>query len=223
MDEERDHVTVMEMEDLIRQLPAVEGCAVAINDWGSIEEIHVLTTAARGPKQIVRDVESALLARWGLRVDHKRISVAQLSEESQSQQGADRLTIAEYHVDLDTVQGMVTARVTLKIPGSEGQGYTGEWKGRYVPSQHYHAPAWAAIEAVNQVPGVSSPFVVADLKTISVAETTVVVVAVSRYSPRQREELLIGAASDRGEGQATSIRAVLDAVNRRISTPLPLR
>jgi hypothetical protein len=30
-----------------------------VNDWGAIEEIHILTGLGRNPKQIVRDVQSA--------------------------------------------------------------------------------------------------------------------------------------------------------------------
>ncbi|MDA8194296.1 MAG: hypothetical protein M0Z53_09910 [Thermaerobacter sp.] len=217
MDEERDQVTVADMEDLIRKLPTVMGCAVAINDWGAVEEIHVLATLERSPKQVVRDVESALLARWGLRIDHKRVSVAQVNNDTPDV-AAGRLAISEYQVELDTVQNLVAARVVLHFAGDRETPYIGEWKGRYVPSQYYHVTAWAAVEAVNHVPGVAHPFVLADLKPFSLADGTVVTVAVSSYNARQREEILIGAAPDRGEGQGTSVRAVLDAVNRRIGS-----
>ena len=78
VDDAAQEVTVEEMETLICQLPTVMKCAVSVNDWGSVEEIHVLTNLERTPKQIVRDVESALVARFNLKVDHKRISVAQI-------------------------------------------------------------------------------------------------------------------------------------------------
>ncbi len=42
-----------------------------------MDEIHVLTTREVGPKQTVRNVESALLAQYDLEVDHRKISVAQ--------------------------------------------------------------------------------------------------------------------------------------------------
>ena len=44
---------------------------------GTVRDVHVLATTDLGPKQIVRNVESALLARYGIRLDHRAISVAQ--------------------------------------------------------------------------------------------------------------------------------------------------
>ncbi|REJ36676.1 MAG: hypothetical protein DIU84_05550, partial [Bacillota bacterium] len=71
-------VRVSEIERLLAQLPGVISARLMVNDWGAIEELHVLATTERGPKQIVRDVESTLAARWGIKIDHKKISVAQL-------------------------------------------------------------------------------------------------------------------------------------------------
>jgi len=47
---------------------------------GEVEEVHLLTTTEVKPKQVVRNVESALLAHLDLPVDHRKISVAQTSE-----------------------------------------------------------------------------------------------------------------------------------------------
>jgi hypothetical protein len=45
-----------------------------------VEEVHILTQGGTPPKQVVRNVESALLAHLGLKVDHRKISVAQTAE-----------------------------------------------------------------------------------------------------------------------------------------------
>jgi hypothetical protein len=45
-----------------------------------VDEIHILTTDEVSPKQTVRNVESALIAHLGMRVSHKKISVATSSE-----------------------------------------------------------------------------------------------------------------------------------------------
>ena len=47
---------------------------------GKISEIHVLTTGEIQPKQVVRNVESALMAQLDLKVDHRKISVAQTAD-----------------------------------------------------------------------------------------------------------------------------------------------
>ncbi|AEW05137.1 hypothetical protein Sulac_1640 [Sulfobacillus acidophilus DSM 10332] len=219
-DDDFNHVSVQDMETLICQLPSVLRCAVTVTDWGAVEEIHVLATTDRSPKQIVRDVESALLARWNLRVDHKRISVAQIVDEENGptvRQPA-RLTIVEYHMDIDSIQHLATTRVILKWSDAvDDQTYTGHWSGRYLGTQYYHVMAWAAVDALNQLPELPRPLVLLDLKTLILAERTVVAVALGQPGTRRQTTVLIGAAEERGDGQGASVRAVLDAVNRRIS------
>lgn len=67
-------------EELIRTLPGVVSARVVDNGEGSIQEVHILTTSEVPAKQTVRNVESALFAHLGLRIDHRRVSVASVSE-----------------------------------------------------------------------------------------------------------------------------------------------
>ncbi len=221
MDEPTNEVTVEEMEALICQLPTVMKCAVAVNDWGAVEEIHVLTNLERTPKQVVRDVESALLARWNLKIDHKRISVAQIVPDDTDKpvvRGASgRLWIHEYHMDLDSLRQTARVRVVFAWGEGEAERVTGEWSGHYLPSQYYQVMAWAAVDAVNRIPGLVGPIVLTECRTVTLANRPVVLVALSQYDRRRRETLLIGSAEERGDGQGASVRAVLDAVNRKVS------
>ncbi|MCY0900365.1 MAG: hypothetical protein OWU33_15820 [Firmicutes bacterium] len=219
--DETNEVTVADMEQLICQLPSVLKCAVTVNDWGAIEEIHVLTTVERTPKQIVRDVESALYAQWNLRVDHKRISVAQIvGDEEERDRPAPherRLRIHEYHMEADSINQTAHTRVVLAWGEGEDERVVGQWSGAYLPSQYYQVMAWAAIDAINRVPGMLGPVVLAECRTVQLANRNVVLLALSQYDHRRRERLLIGAAEERGDGQGASVRAVLDAVNRRLA------
>jgi hypothetical protein len=63
-------------EELISTLQGVLSVRIVPNETGAIEEIHVLTTDAVLPKQTVRNIESALMAQLGLRVNHRKISIA---------------------------------------------------------------------------------------------------------------------------------------------------
>lgn len=67
-------------EDLIRTLPGVVSVRVVDDGEGSIQEVHILTTSEISAKQTVRNVESALFAHLGMRIDHRRISVAATTE-----------------------------------------------------------------------------------------------------------------------------------------------
>ena len=61
-------------------MPGVKSAKIVASPNGEVDEIHVLTTAEYTPKQTVRNIESALIAHLGMRVDHRKISVASSSE-----------------------------------------------------------------------------------------------------------------------------------------------
>ncbi|MEP6551158.1 MAG: hypothetical protein ABJB95_08235, partial [Gemmatimonadales bacterium] len=67
-------------EELILTLPGVVSAKIIESESGAVEQIHVLTTAELTPKQVVRNIESALMAHLAMRVDHRKISVAITSE-----------------------------------------------------------------------------------------------------------------------------------------------
>jgi hypothetical protein len=71
---------VSDAETLLRTLPGVISAKVVRQDTGGIKEIHLLATTEFAPKQVVRNVESAMLARFGARVDHRAVSVARSAE-----------------------------------------------------------------------------------------------------------------------------------------------
>jgi len=63
-------------EELIATLPGVLSVRIVPSDAGAIDEVHVLTTDVVAPKQTVRNIESALIAQFGFRVNHRKISIA---------------------------------------------------------------------------------------------------------------------------------------------------
>jgi hypothetical protein len=71
---------IQRAEELLATLPGVISARIVASGNGAVEEIHILTTSEVSPKQTVRNVESALIAHLGMRVSHKKISVAQSSE-----------------------------------------------------------------------------------------------------------------------------------------------
>lgn len=76
-------------EELLATLPGVIAARIIASDNGAVDEIHVLTTSEVTPKQTVRNIESALIAHLGMRVDHRKISVA-TTLETQSSRDAGR-------------------------------------------------------------------------------------------------------------------------------------
>lgn len=65
-------------ETLLASLAGVLSAHVVRGPSGRLLEIHILASAALHPKQVVRNVESALRAGLGMDVDRRIISVAQV-------------------------------------------------------------------------------------------------------------------------------------------------
>lgn len=65
------------IERLLTELEGVGSLKIVPDGHGGIDEVHVLSASDLNPKQIVRNIESALLAEFGLQIDHRKISIAQ--------------------------------------------------------------------------------------------------------------------------------------------------
>lgn len=70
------------IERLLTALAGVVSARVLVGDDGSVSEIHVLSTPEIHPKQVVRNIESALSAGLGIVVDRRAISVAQVRDDA---------------------------------------------------------------------------------------------------------------------------------------------
>ena len=66
------------LEAELKRIAGVKNARIVGTDGP--EEIHVVATAARSPKQVVRDVQSLAAAAYGLPIDHRIVSVVQLEE-----------------------------------------------------------------------------------------------------------------------------------------------
>ena len=69
-----------EIKSLVCRIPDVLSCKVILGDKNEVEDIHVLCSTGRNIKQLVRDIQSAVSARFNMEIDYKVISVAQIEE-----------------------------------------------------------------------------------------------------------------------------------------------
>lgn len=69
-----------EIERLLRSLEGVVSARVIVDQGGRLEAIHILSLPPLHPKQVVRNVESAMSAGLGMVVDRRLISVAQMRD-----------------------------------------------------------------------------------------------------------------------------------------------
>ncbi len=84
---------VAEAERILTRLRDVEAASIT-TDGDQIREIHIVAVSTRAPKQIVRDVETALKAFLKRGIDHRMISVALQAPEETPAPPAPRAEIA---------------------------------------------------------------------------------------------------------------------------------
>jgi hypothetical protein len=70
-----------EYSNLIDKLPGVIKSNIVFSD-DAITEIHVLSDTRRSPKQIVRDIQSAIMVQFDVNIDHKMVSIAQIQGQN---------------------------------------------------------------------------------------------------------------------------------------------
>ncbi|HVB09382.1 MAG TPA: hypothetical protein VNM16_03330, partial [Bacillota bacterium] len=218
-------VSVEAVESLIRELPGVLGARLVVNDWGGVREVHVLADAARPAKSVVRDIESALMARWGLQVDHKRISVAQMVNAPRRPRWV-RLRVQRVTVAADSVRGETEVSVSLspadpdEVLGRQPRASEPAevWEGRAAgdsgEGSTVRLAVSATLNALNQTMVKGHTFTLVDVGHASVGGRDLVNVLVRYRAPRGFAQVLAGTALVRSGGLDAGVRAALQATNR---------
>ena len=156
-------------EELLSSLETVESVRLVLGRSGRLDEIHVLATDELSAKQIVRNVETALLTHFRRSVDHRKISVAQiqLSREAGKPAAAPQPTTAPLQnatpaPDLvplpNRARTIGTERMLLvshRVVSQPWQGLTAtvvlEWRGkRFEGAAHGADVAHARLETVSR-------------------------------------------------------------------------
>ncbi|HED24003.1 MAG TPA: hypothetical protein ENN91_02660 [Firmicutes bacterium] len=200
-----------EIEELISQIQGViSGRLVCEND--EIVEIHVLADSSRSPKQVVRDIESAVLIKLGIELDHKRISVAQLEPGVVSAtSGGVRLLLKSISYKTETGQASVTV-----VINSGDEQFSATVIGQNNRQNRLRLTASATLSAIEQFLKVENILFVGDVQETTLYGCELVAIAVCMHLDN-REEILLGTALNRGDDLESAVRASLDAINRRLS------
>lgn len=213
----RRYVSAEQIEDVVRQLKDVVSTRAVLGPAGRIDELHVLVNPKRAPKQIARDVESALRAHLDVTLDYKKISIAQIQGRAPlgggGASGRPRLRFSD--VSLTVNGSRAEAVVRLK---KDDVIYTGTAAGHASGYNQLRLIATAAMRAVEDTHDQDGTMVVEDLQTeVPLAGRKAVLVLVSALVPPKGEELLTGSALVRQDVWKAVVNATLDAVNRRVS------
>lgn len=198
-----------EIESIICRLKDVIAASVVADSQGHLEEIHVLASGARSAKQVVRDIESALMARLGYSVDHKIISVAQV-EDTSPRYDHSRLKFSDVSISIDGNKTEATVRLA-----KNGVVYSGTASGTSAPTSQMKLIAEATLRAIQSSALSDAVFILEDVDEITIGGRRVAVVLVSTFTDRG-ENILVGSAVIKQDIWKGVVNATLDAVNRRL-------
>lgn len=213
MERRRKQLDAQAMERAVNQIRGVYAAQVVLGSADSIDEIHVIASPLRKPKQVVRDIESMLLVNFGVRVDYRRISLVQMEEQRLFQaEGRPRLAAVR------TLTG-VNGRAEVDLE-REGKVFTGWSQGGTDDGDMMRLVSEATLKALEQVLGERVSYNLDHIDIINLGPLRAVAVAVSVNFP-SGVELLMGISHLREDMADTAARATLSAVNRRLLVVKP--
>jgi hypothetical protein len=210
---------VKRAENLISSLTGVMSARIVVTPQGEISEIHVLTAGEVQPKQVVRNIESALMAQLGVKIDHRKISVAQTADvrpiEALQQEAiatrANKRVVVFQGLDVRPAerQQRVLVRVRLSFEGREAEA---EEQGTDTLRNRVEAAARAASLCLDELLPDNS-VALEGTQLVDAFDRKFVMVAVHGLGGREAQ-LLTGTCEIRESAERSAVLAVLDATNR---------
>lgn len=194
--------------DIIKKIDGVL-YVKSVDKEDRLEEIHIVASTMRAPKQIVRDIESTLLAIFDYRIDRKVISIAQIDTGV-----IKRMKRIKYEgVSVETNGSNMDCKVKLSY---EGEEYIGINSCIKTTINRYKTIAKATIRAIRDIVGDTYVFDVQDV-LLSTSRDVSFVCVVINIIVKDKEETLIGSVVVKDDINEAIAKATLDAINRRIS------
>ena len=214
-------------ENLLTSLEGILSARVVTTPLGEVSEVHVLAQAGLAPKQLVRNIESALLAQLGLKIDHRKISIAQTAEVKPIEA-----------LERDAVRERVLQRAVLfeNLTGGAGPAAAPDHdhgdavatgarprrrrrRARDTPRSRVEAAAKAAVTVLDRLLTDSS-LALEGAKIVEGFDREFAFVAVQGLGGRETL-LLSGTAEIKESAERAAVFAVLDATNRWTETRRP--
>lgn len=202
------------LEDLISSLDGVYSAKVVLSKDQVPEEIHLLASEKKSPKTITRDVQSALMAAFDINIDYRIISIAQVP--AKMSQREIRLDYAG--IETKFIDGNGEVCIFLSCGSSRMQG-----RSCYIGRQQLaliRAVALATLDSIYQhlTDPDKSHFELVSAEIEDVAGRSAVLLAISD----EKNQEYLGIAFIKENTEDAVVRAVLNALNRRISTFIPV-
>ena len=210
---------IKRVENLITALTGVLSARVVVTPLGEVSEVHVLTRSDIQPKQVVRNIESALMAQLGFKIDHRKISVAQTADvrpiealhSEAINERAKRRVVVFKSLEVRPAERPQRVLVRVKLAFGDREA-SAEEIGTDTVRNRVEAAARAAATCLDElIPDNSIALEGASM--LDAFERKFVMVAVHGLGGREAQ-LLVGTCEIRESAERSAVLAVLDATNR---------
>ena len=203
---------------LLSRIPGVFSAVVRTDALGEISDIHVLASTQRGSKQISRDIQAALSAAYGLSVDHRVISIAQidgdLDGKSAFPRGQTPVRLQFAGTSSRILDQHCHYTVTLRNGDDE---YVGACDSMNSGMQRRRAVAQATLNAMEQFFGRPGMLTLGAVQIVNVDDYRIVITVVECTAFGQSQPLVGAVRVYEPDGELEAVvRSALDAVNRTI-------
>ena len=203
------------LEEIVSKLPGVRGAKVLTDGDGEPKEIHILADIKKPAKQLVRDVETAIYAASGIRIDRKIVSVAQIAADededtSQTYDSVDLTPSARFNmISVQTEANRKKLSITVTVD-DDGKVLTGSSVVDIDDDEKYMAAVEATVAAIREsVPS----FRVEVIERIQYGLNDILLVVCSAViKGRRRKEA--GARLFRKDSFNDIVLVILDTLNR---------
>jgi len=217
-----------QVEELLRGLEGVQSIKVVPDGDGGVDEVHVVGRNELSPKQVVRNIESALLAEFGLQIDHRKISVARIrepdispkkvdspGEPAPSAARSDRWLLLE-SLEIERRAGQkVGARIVL---AGEGETFEGSAEGADFSRSRLEVAGAAVVDAVNQATVDDVLLRLEGVERVQALRRDFVLVLIQGQE-RRRKVSLPGISLVDDSPEEAAVLACLQATNRWAGAP----
>jgi hypothetical protein len=215
-------------EELLATLTGVVSAKIVAGSSGAVEAIHVLVNGDAPPKQMVRNIESALMAQLGMRVDHRKISIATTVKKPGEAipPVTAELAIPVMEIPTAVADGRALYFEDVEIRGSRTKGvqcrvtlrrgeeqYVGEAEGFESDKSRVELSARATLAAIALSEGADGRLSLEGVKVVTAFERELILVGVIARIARQ-STLLTGSCEIRDSAETAAALAVLNATNR---------
>jgi hypothetical protein len=207
-----------ELEDELCRLAGILAVRIVGDPAGRPVEVHVLSDQTKPAKQTVRDVRAVAQTMFGLELDHRIVSVAQLNTNEQNTPVGIELARADVRSRVTSIKvEAVGLRAQVRVTLVEGEReHTGYAEGSVASVARPQLVATAALDAIRQMEPAAEAIHIASAEISRIGSNRVAIVTVVYVDPPV-ELVVSGSAVVRRDRDDAVARALLDATNRRLA------